>query len=295
MRVKFTVLLIILFLSPRIFAQKYAPYINFIVEKQKTEELQLKVEQALKSKNFVIEGHYSPADNPDNILVLFSRQSVSTKIAALTPQRFMAQVHRVAIYPENGKMVVSLLNPEYLFYAFLQNDALPLRSAIKQFSDDAVSALKTISSDKTETGGLVEYSTLINYAYRQGQPTFADVQLVAQYDNFDQGYQKVFDNLQARKNRTILAYSVVDKQRKVALFGVGLQNIQGEHEVLKAFGNKYMAALPFELIIIDNKAYMLHLRYRLPLFCPAAKVDINAVMRKLPASIETLLKKIAEP
>ena len=162
-------------------------------------------------------------------------------------------------------------------------------------SNDAKAAMKTIGSNLKAFGGNVSVSKLHKYKYMVGMQTFNDPTLLATFSSFEEGLKIINNNLDKGKASTEKVYSVTFKTSKVAMFGVGLNSKEkGEAHFLPIIGEDHIAAMPYEIVLMDNKAYMLHGRFRIALHWPELTMGTFTKIMSTPGSIEKNLKAVCE-
>ena len=85
------------------------------------------------------------------------------------------------------------------------------------------------------------------------------------------------------------------KTKKVAVFGIGLlDKEEGEPNFLPKIGEDHVAALPYEIILQDNKATMLHGKYRIALHWPELTMGTFMKIMSTPGDIEDVLEALCE-
>ncbi len=86
---------------------------------------------------------------------------------------------------------------------------------------------------------------------------------------------------------------MVFKDSKIALFGIGLHDIRkGEANFLGKLGKSHLAALPYELVLINNTATILHGKYRFPLYWSDLSMLEYRKIYKTPRDIVETMKAI---
>ncbi|MBU4508802.1 MAG: hypothetical protein KJ740_20635, partial [Gammaproteobacteria bacterium] len=97
---------------------------------------------------------------------------------------------------------------------------------------------------------------------------------------------------------TAKVYEVVMADRKLAVFGVAMNDAaRGEGwwvGKLGAAGQEHMAALPYEIFIVDNKVYSLPGRYRIALAWPSLSMSEFMNIRYAPDVILKTMNQLAE-
>ena len=111
----------------------------------------------------------------------------------------------------------------------------------------------------------------------------------------DEGLAVIEKNLKAKKGNTQEVYRLIYGNEKVAVFGIGLRNKEeGESHFLPIIGEEHAAALPYEIILQDNKATMLHGKYRIALHWPDLTMGTFMKIMSTPGDIEDALEALCE-
>jgi len=203
---------------------------------------------------------------------------------------------RIGLIRKGNKVEISLLNPEYIFYAYLRDATKKFEIELSQISLDIKIALRDISSEFVPyiTSSLSDRE-LKEFRYLVRHPSFDDHITIKKFKTFEQGLKTIRTNLQARRAETIKVYELVYDKEKIALFGVGLLNKRkGEANFLSKLGESHLAALPYELILIDTTATILHGKYRFPLYWSDLTMKEYRLIYKTPRDIEETMKAITK-
>jgi len=92
---------------------------------------------------------------------------------------------------------------------------------------------------------------------------------------------------------TKLVYKIIDTDKKIAVFGIGLMDKEeGEPKFLPIIGEDHAAAMPYEIILQGNEASILHGRYRIALHWPELTMGTFTKIMSTPGDIEGQLKKL---
>ena len=149
--------------------------------------------------------------------------------------------------------------------------------------------------DFTPFGGGVEADRLKKYHYKIMMPYFTDPVTLNEFSSFQEGLEVIESNLKAKKGETLLVYKILYSNEKVAVFGVGLGNQEeGEASFLPTIGEDHIAAMPYEIILQDKTATMLHGKYRLALHWPDLSMGTFMKIMSTPGDIEDVLKGLCE-
>ena len=126
-------------------------------------------------------------------------------------------------------------------------------------------------------------------------PYFTDPEELKDFTSFEEGLQTIEDNLKAKKGNTLQVYKIVYPIQKVAVFGVGLLNTEdGESHFLPKIGEGHIAALPYEIILQDKTATILHGKYRIALFWPDLTMGTFMKIMSTPGDIEDTMEALCE-
>ncbi|MFN8255256.1 MAG: hypothetical protein U0W24_06175 [Bacteroidales bacterium] len=252
------------------------------------------VRATLQSEKFDIIGSYHPAKDENLLVITFTRQDLLSLTLKIGNTAIMAGVMRIGLIKQNDSVQISLLNPEYLFYAYLRDETKKYEIELNQISIEIKSALLPVATEFTPfiTSSLTERE-LKEFRFLVHNPGFDDAISVMEFESFNKGVETIRKNLQARKDETYKVYEMIFKDKKVAIFGIGLFDARnGEAFFLNKLGKSHLAALPYELVLIDNKASMLHGKFWFPLFWSDLSMSDYRKIYKTPRDIEETMKSI---
>lgn len=136
---------------------------------------------------------------------------------------------------------------------------------------------------------------LKDFRYLSHMPGFDDPVLIKDFSSFNKAVSTISRNLQAQREGTYKVYELIDRDKKIAVFGVGLRDQRlGEDKFLKILGEDHLAALPYELIIKGTQASILHGRFRFPLYwSDLSMVDYRKINRTV-SDIEYMMERLTE-
>ncbi|NJO88307.1 MAG: hypothetical protein HC831_04550 [Chloroflexia bacterium] len=257
-------------------------------------EVKAKIEGALNADGFEVIGSYHPAKNDSLLVVAYTRQDLIDLTLKISDRGIMAAVMRIGLVQIGNDVEISLLNPEYIFYAYLRDHAKKYEIELNQISLDIKAALFEISTEFKPfiTSSLTERE-LKEFRFLVRNPGFDDVVELMEFSSFENGVETIRKNLQARKDGTFKVYEMVFEERKIAIFGIGLLDIRkGEANFLEKLGISHLAALPYELVLIDTSATILHGKYRFPLYWSDLSMTEYRKIYKTPRDIEETMKAI---
>lgn len=249
----------------------------------------------LESNAYTILGTYPVGNNPNQQVLVFTNNKIKS-IALSYPNRGgLAIAQKFGFITRNGKTEVSLLNPDYLFRAYFQDDYEKNTDQLKKITHNLISKLKAQGFSLKPFGGDVDVNDLEDYQYMIGMPEFDDPVTLRKFDSFDAGVKTIEKNLQAKVGETKKVYEIIDTQKQIAVFGVALLDAEnGEKSFLSIIGATHLAAMPYEIILQGNKATMLHGRFRFALYWPELSMSTFTKIMSTPGYVEETLEKITK-
>lgn len=256
--------------------------------------VKIEIISLLEKDSFKIIGEYNPAKDPNLLVITFTSTDLLNICRQIPDRGLMAAVMRVGLISINGQVEISLLNPEYLFYAYLRDYTKKYEIELNQISINIKMSLFPISN------GFFPYITsslsereLKEYRFSVRNPAFTEPVLIKQFSNFNQAVTKIRDNLQARKEGCIHVYEIIDNEKEMAVFGIGLlDQRKGEAVFLPKLGESHLAALPYELVITGGTVNILHGKFWFPLYwSDLSMVDYRRIY-KSPRDVEELMKAL---
>lgn len=253
--------------------------------------------EILEADGYEVIGQYRPGSNPDLYVVVFTSSELKVLCKKSEDRGMLAAAMKVGFENLGGSVNVSLLNPEYLFYAYFREnmEGSAFKSFALSLSSEIKNSLKKIGSLMTPFGGDLSAKDLIKYHYMVGMPYFDDPVKLAEFESFDQGLSTIQNKLSRAGGPTVKVYEIVDKGSKAAVFGVGLTDPEeGEAHFLPIIGESHAAAMPYEIILQDKRATMLHGRYRFALHWPELKMKTFTKIMSSPGDVEDAMKTLVE-
>ncbi|MEN8204001.1 MAG: hypothetical protein ABFS28_15490 [Bacteroidota bacterium] len=274
-----------------------APYLLIGKLSGSIQDASKKTIEVLEADGYEVIGQYRPGSNPDLYVVVFTSSELKTLCKKSKNRGMLAAAMKVGFQNTGGSVSVSLLNPEYLFYAYFREKME--ESAFKSFalslSSEIKNSMKKVGSMMTPFGGDLSTKDLIKYHYMVGMPYFDDPVKLVEFDSFDQGLSIIQKRLSNDTGKTIKVYEILDKESKTAVFGVGLPDAEeGEAHFLPIIGESHVAAMPYEIILQQNRATMLHGRYRFALHWPELSMKTFTKIMSSPGDVEDAMKTLVE-
>lgn len=204
---------------------------------------------------------------------------------------------RVGVYKAKKKDVVevSFMNPTYWYHAYFQDVYPQVEAEAQRVEETLMEALGGLGRKSGKVfGGKVE--KLANYHYMIFMPYFEDHVELATYDSFDQAVETIRGNLGEGVMGTKPVYEVVMSDQDMAVFGVAmLDKHKGTVWWFPKLIQRHVAALPYEVFVVDNKAYMLHGRFRIALSWPKLTMATFSNIMDAPPDTERVLGAVASP
>jgi len=280
-----------------LFASGISPYIQIADLSGNMIEATEKVKTVLTEKNYDIIGEYRPGGNTDLYVVVFTNHKVKNLCKSAKGRGMLAAAMKVGFQKKEGTISVSILNPEYIFYAYFRNkmDDNSFKSSALAISSEIKTGLRGVGTLNKPFGGDVPAKDLKKYHYMMGMPYFDDPVTLAEFDSFQQGVETIQKNLSAGKGNTIKVYEIIDANSHVAVFGVGLgDKEEGEAHFLPIIGESHVAAMPYEIILQNKKATMLHGRYRFASHWPELTMKTFAKIMSSPGDVEDAMKTLVK-
>ena len=276
--------------------QDLAPYIKVAETQESLEDLSKKVVSALEQQQFEVLGTYHPANRSTLKVIAFTREDLKNTAIKVSDRGALGAVMKVGLVEEDGKVMVSYTNPDYLLRAYLRADYDTYKTTLTAFAKDIKSALTAIGTEFSSFGGSVRADKLKEYHYKIMMPYFTDPVTLGEYSSFKEGLAIIRENLKEKKGQTIKVYELVYPDKNVAVFGVGLRNKDdGESHFLPKIGMDHAAAMPYEIILQDKTATMLHGKYRIALHWPDLTMGTFMKIMSTPGDIEDTLEGICTP
>lgn len=276
-------------------AQQISPYIEVGNSQGSLENSEAAVTKALESLGFEILGKYHPENNQTLKVIAFSRKDLQTITLKVEDRGLLAATLKVGLKADGPETVISYLNPEYLFQAYLMDSYDVHQSGLEKISADVKTALSPLGSKNTGFGGSMTADELREYHYKMMMPYFTDPVELREFSSFDDAVKTIEKNLKAKKGNTELVYSLKFYDQKVAVFGIAyLDEEKGEKQFLPIIGENHLAAMPYEIIVQGKTATMLHGRYRLALHWPELSMGTFMKIRSTPGNIKDTFEALCE-
>jgi hypothetical protein len=284
---------VLIFVSNYIFTQDLKPYILASTSDATLGEVSEQIISQLNENGFDIVGSYSPANDSDRLVFIITNNDLKAKVDEIGGLRGFAATLRVAITDNDG-INLSYTNPIYWGNAYWGAEYDQVESLYTEISTNLKTALSNIGESKNLPFGSEDGLTpksLKKYRYMIGMQKFDNVVELNEFDSFEDAVNTLDHNLAESEN---FVYSVEFAYSKIKLYGISISGEKGEDRFLPIIditSPKHTAFLPYELLIIDNKAIMLHGRYRIALSFPDLTMMTFSKIMSTPGDIKDALKE----
>ncbi len=276
-------------------AQDLAPYIKIGDTNESIQKASENIINALEGNSFTVLGSYNPSGKSSLKVIAFTRDDLKNTVIKVDDRGALAAVFKVGLIESNGTVTMSYTNPDYILRAYLQDNYNTYKAKLKSFGSDLKLAFSDIGNDFVQFGGTVEADDLKKYHYKVFMPYFTDPVELGEFASFEEGLKIIGNNLKANKGETKLVYQLVYASEKVAVFGIGLENVEdGESHFLPIIGESHVAALPYEIILQGKEATMLHGKYRIALHWPELTMGTFMKIMSTPGNIEDMLEALCK-
>lgn len=277
-------------------AKNISPYIKVGEVEGTMQEVYGKVVNALAKNKFTILGKYHPEGKKSLQVIVFTRNDIKNTVAKVKDRGALAAAMRIGLQQKGNKVVVSYVNPEYVFRAYLGDDYNKYKKTFDNFQNDLKKAMSSIGNEFSSFGGSENAEKLKKYHYKIMMPYFTDPVKLNEYSSFKEGLETITANLKSKKTGSWMVYKIVYPKKKIAVFGVALRGSGkgSEAKFLPVIGESHIAAMPYEIILQNNKATMLHGKYRLALYWPELSLGTFMKIVNTPGGIEDIMKRISE-
>jgi hypothetical protein len=274
---------------------KYAPYYKVASIPGSIDENRESVVNALELHGFEVIGEYNPGKKDYLYVICYTRTDLKDITLNFEDRGALASVLKVGFFQDGDDVEISMLNPMYLFYAYLLEGIDEYEERLMAIANDSKDAMATLNGEMISFGGMQSKNELQKYHYKIMMPYFTDPEELKEFSTFMEGISILRKNLDAGKGNTVKVYELVYEEREIAVFGVGLLDPEkGESHFLPKIGEKHIAALPYEIIIQGNTASMLHGKYRFALHWPELTMGTFMKIMGTPGDVEDTMELLTE-
>lgn len=267
-----------------------APYIQAeSLKPGETAKIAEEVASRLKAAGFQVLGQYLPKQLPDHGVVVVADEGILNDIRGLGDANIIGAGIRVGVKSDGS---VSYMNPDYWYRAYFRGQYPKAEKSVRAAQEKLARALGAGIS----LGGDVPADELPIYRYALGMERFdSDKSRLAEHVSFDEAIKTVRDNLEKGVALTGKIYEVVIPEEKLAVFGVALNDptLGDASWIARLGGQETIAALPYEIFVVNNTVYALYGRYRIALSFPDFKMTQFMRIVSTPEEIREMLGTVA--
>lgn len=222
------------------------------------------VEQKLTAAGFTVVGQHMAKGLPKQATVVVTDAGLTEALKGIGGTAIAAVPIRVGVKADG---TVSYVNLEYWQRAYLRKDYGKAEAAVKAATGKLEQALGTGPA----FGGDIKTEDLATYRYMFGMERFDDAKTtLSEQKSFDEAVRLVRDNLAKGVKGTSKVYELVMPDKKLAVFGVAMNDPEyGEGWWVNKIGADHVAALPWEVFVVNGKIMGLYGRYRTALAWPS--------------------------
>lgn len=242
------------------------------------------IEKKLQAEGFQVAGRHLPKGLPQYGVLIVTYKPLLDAIARMGGSSIVGAGIRVGVKNDGS---ISYMNPEYWYRAFFRKSYQSAEATVKEVQSKLAKALGA----GKPFGGDEPAADLANYRYMIGMEKFdSDKNELNSFSSFDQAVKTVQTNLADKTNNTAKVYEIIMPGQKLAVFGVALNDPRrGEGWWVKRIGADHIAAMPYEMYVVNNKVYALYGRFRTALAWPDLGMGTFMAISDMPdATLEAL-------
>jgi hypothetical protein len=246
------------------------------------------VEQKLTTAGFTVLGQHLSKGLPKQATVVVADAGLTDALKGIGGTAVIGMPIRVGVKADG---TVSYVNLEYWQRGYLRKDYGKAEAAVKATAAKLEQALGTGAA----FGGDVKAEDLAKYRYMFGMERFDDDKTtLTEYKTFEEAVKTVQDNLAKGVKGTGKVYELVLADKKIAVFGVSLGDAEyGEGWWVNKIGPDNVAALPWEVFIVNGKVMGLYGRFRTALAWPSLGMGQFGGIMSHPDTTLEMLKQVA--
>ena len=271
-----------------------SPYFTVAELETSISEASQQVKAAVVANGYEIIGEYNPAHNENLFVICFTNEELRGLSLQFNDRGALASVMRAGFVHADGKVTITLLNPEYMFLAYWGEQLNGQEKLLVAMSEKVKSIFKDFGQLENY-GGEVKSKNLPGYHFMMMMPYFDDPDELKEFSSFEEGLEVIRKNLSKNKGNTYKVYEQIFPNNKIAVFGIGLWDDEtGEAHFLETIGEGHIANLPYEIILQGKEATMLTGKYRIALFWPELSMGTFMKISSTPGDIEDTMESLTE-
>jgi uncharacterized protein (DUF302 family) len=283
-----------------VYTQTLKPYTIGAESTSDLTSVKSEVVSRLSENGFTILGQYKPAKNKKRELIVITSNELKQAVKKVGGLSGFAAALRVGITQEGSKVIISYTTPQYWGRAYFQDNYVQVEELFETFADKLSRTFLSLGERSGEQFGSekgLKTDKLQSYKYMLGMPKFNDNIELNAFESYSEAVSKIDGNFSMGVKDLELVYSIEFKDLKMKLYGVGLGGETGESSFLPTIdidSPKHTAFLPYEMLVLENKVYMLHGRYRIALSFPDLTMGTFMKIVSTPKNIIRLLEKATQ-
>ncbi len=246
------------------------------------------VESKLTKAGFSVVGKYMPSGLTGYGVLVVTDKGLLETVRKLGGASIVGAPIRIGVKSDG---TVSYMNLEYWLRAYFRKQFPLAEKGVKATQAKLTKALGA----GNPFGGEVDRKDLADYQYMFGMEGFeSDKNILMEHLAFEDAVKAIQDNLARGLGKTSKVYEIIMPDKKIAVFGVAMNDPkEGEGWWVKTAGAENIAALPYEIYVVNNKAGHLFARFRIALGWP--NVGMGSFMRivEAPGIIHDTLTEVA--
>jgi hypothetical protein len=230
------------------------------------------VETKLTKAGFKVVGKYVPAGLSGYGVLVVTDKGLLDSVNKLGGTNIVGAPIRIGVKSDG---TVSYMNLEYWLRAYFRKQYPMAEKTIKVTQGKLAKALGA----GKPFGGDVDRQDLADYQYMFGMEGFeSGKNVLMEHLTFEDAVKAIQANLARGASNTSKVYEIIMPDKQIAVFGVAMNDPkEGEGWWVKSAGVDNIAALPYEIYVVNNKAEHLFARFRIALGWPA--VGMGSFMR----------------
>lgn len=296
-QMKKVLILLLFFVTLQFTAVAVAPYYEMGQIDDAMDAVEARMTKQLNDGGFQVFGKYNPGNNEKLAVIAFTNETLLEMAPSAVERGAIASMLKVGLLADGNKVRVILLNPMYLFHAVFRSHMADeaFADVVDTVAQQAMRALHIEGSEPLAMGGDLEIKKLWKYNYMIGMAKFDTPVVLNEFESFEAGVETIRKNLEAGVGQSVCVYEKVWGDKKVAVFGVGMLNpSDGEAHFLPIIGESHAAAMPYEIVLENRKATMLHGRYRFALHWPELTMGTFTKIMSTPGDVKRLMKAVTQ-
>jgi hypothetical protein len=259
------------------------------------DELKTEIQNLIQENGFQVVGDYQVADNDQLWVVAFSSDELKKLCEDFEDRGALASVLKVGVRMTKEDTEVSLLNPNYMFYAYFGDDYKMHAKELDAISQKAKEMISATYGTMEGFGGGLSPEDLEDYHYKVMMPYFDDPVELESYNSFKEGLEFIRKKIAASGAALQLVYEVVNESKQTAVFGVGYTDAEkGEPHFLPIIGERHIAAMPYEIILQYDQVTMLAGKYRFALYWPELTMGEFMKIMSTPGDMEDAMESVTQ-